>query len=141
MTADDAKSNAARMPWSVKGIEPEIRQLAKIAARRRGMTIGGWLTEIIRAAAVDSPDATGSAGTTVDAESVEAVQTAMSELMSRVETLETRMDQTLTPLARAVVKIAERLDQLEYGTGELDTPDREQRFGWLYRTFGQDERP
>jgi localization factor PodJL len=35
------------IPWSVKGIEPEAREAAKIAARRAGMTLGAWLTQTI----------------------------------------------------------------------------------------------
>jgi localization factor PodJL len=38
-------------PWSVKGVEPEAREAAKIAARRAGMTVGQWLNHTIRAAA------------------------------------------------------------------------------------------
>ena len=34
-------------PWSVKGIEPEVRETAKSAARRAGKTLGEWLNQII----------------------------------------------------------------------------------------------
>ncbi len=35
------------IPWSVKGIEPEVREAAKHAARRSGMTLGEWLNSVI----------------------------------------------------------------------------------------------
>ena len=35
------------IPWSVKGIEPDAREAAKDAARRRGMTLGAWLNTVI----------------------------------------------------------------------------------------------
>ncbi len=35
------------IPWSVKGIEPEVREAAKHAARRAGMTLGEWLNTVI----------------------------------------------------------------------------------------------
>ena len=35
------------IPWSVKGIEPEVREAAKHAARRAGMTLGEWLNSVI----------------------------------------------------------------------------------------------
>ena len=35
------------IPWSVKGIEPEAREAAKLAARRSGMTLGEWLNSVI----------------------------------------------------------------------------------------------
>ena len=38
---------AAAAPWSVKGIEPKAREIAKDLARRSGMTLGEWLNTII----------------------------------------------------------------------------------------------
>ena len=35
------------IPWSVKGVEPEVRAAAKTAARRAGMTLGEWLNSVI----------------------------------------------------------------------------------------------
>jgi localization factor PodJL len=35
------------VPWSVKGIEDEARQAAKLAARKAGMTLGEWLNTMI----------------------------------------------------------------------------------------------
>lgn len=40
-------------PWSVKGVEPEAREAAKLAARRAGMTLGTWLNRVIRTAAAE----------------------------------------------------------------------------------------
>ncbi len=42
------------IPWSVKGIEPEVREVAKHAARRSGMTLGEWLNSVILDQAEDS---------------------------------------------------------------------------------------
>ena len=42
-----AKS-AANMPWSIKGVSQDARALAKKAASERGITIGEWLSEVIR---------------------------------------------------------------------------------------------
>ena len=42
-----------KSPWSVKGVEPEAREAAKIAARRAGLTVGEWLSHTIRTAATD----------------------------------------------------------------------------------------
>ena len=44
------------VPWSVKGIEPDVREAAKIAARRSGMTLGEWLNSKILESADDMPD-------------------------------------------------------------------------------------
>ena len=34
-------------PWSVKGIDPKAREIAKDLARRSGMTLGEWLNQVI----------------------------------------------------------------------------------------------
>ena len=34
-------------PWSVKGIDPKAREVAKDLARRSGMTLGEWLNRMI----------------------------------------------------------------------------------------------
>jgi localization factor PodJL len=37
----------AGAPWSVKGIDPKAREIAKDLARRSGMTLGEWLNQMI----------------------------------------------------------------------------------------------
>ncbi|MDB5499448.1 MAG: podJ, partial [Phenylobacterium sp.] len=37
----------AAAPWSVKGIDPKAREVAKELARRSGMTLGEWLNRVI----------------------------------------------------------------------------------------------
>ena len=38
---------SAAAPWSVKGIDPKTREVAKDLARRSGMTLGEWLSYMI----------------------------------------------------------------------------------------------
>ena len=38
---------SAAGPWSVKGIDPKAREIAKDLARRSGMTLGEWLNQMI----------------------------------------------------------------------------------------------
>ncbi|WP_230974720.1 hypothetical protein [Brevundimonas vitis] len=38
---------SAAAPWSVKGIDPKAREIAKDLARRSGMTLGDWLNSMI----------------------------------------------------------------------------------------------
>lgn len=44
----------AAAPWSVKGIDPKTREIAKDLARRSGMTLGEWLTHVIADDSVDA---------------------------------------------------------------------------------------
>ncbi|WP_397419015.1 hypothetical protein [Phenylobacterium sp.] len=38
---------SAGTPWSVKGIDPKAREVAKNHARRSGLTLGAWLNQVI----------------------------------------------------------------------------------------------
>src|SRR5215813_12692547 len=37
----------AELPWNVAGIPPEVREAARAAARREGLSVGEWLTRHI----------------------------------------------------------------------------------------------
>lgn len=41
-------STKSNVPWSVKGIDPEARVVAKEAAKKAGMTLGEWMTSMIQ---------------------------------------------------------------------------------------------
>lgn len=43
-------------PWSVKGIDPKAREIAKDLARRAGMTLGEWLNQMITDGGADGLD-------------------------------------------------------------------------------------
>jgi localization factor PodJL len=43
--------------WSIKGIDPQAREAAKVAARRSGQTLGQWLNSTIFDIASDTPEA------------------------------------------------------------------------------------
>lgn len=49
---------AQQSPWSVKGVRPECRVAAKVAARSAGLTIGEWLNRAIMDAAKQSVQGT-----------------------------------------------------------------------------------
>ena len=41
-------------PWTIKSVASEVRDLAIIAARKEGLTVGQWLERVIRAATAES---------------------------------------------------------------------------------------
>ncbi|MBM3519242.1 MAG: hypothetical protein FJX63_00475 [Alphaproteobacteria bacterium] len=88
------------IPWSVKGIEPEVREAAKEAARRSGMTLGDWLNSVI----LDQSDASEAQGGSDDEprEGEERVQEHAARGSARPETVTTleAIAQQLTELAR-----------------------------------------
>ena len=42
-------------PWQVRGIDPELRDAAVLAANRSGMTLGQWLNSVIAETAAEAP--------------------------------------------------------------------------------------
>jgi len=42
------------VPWHVKGVRPEVREAARVAARRSGLSVGAWLNSLIIGAAAGS---------------------------------------------------------------------------------------
>jgi len=45
--AENAGARMKHMPWHVKGIDPEAREVARDAARRSGLSVGRWLNSLI----------------------------------------------------------------------------------------------
>ena len=71
------------LPWSVKGIEPDVREAAKLAARRSGMTLGEWLNSTIleQADGADvQPVAAPRARATVSAPSIERTTSRLEDI-------------------------------------------------------------
>ena len=44
------------VPWNVKGVRPEVRDSARQAARRSGMSVGEWLNHVIAERATTAPE-------------------------------------------------------------------------------------
>jgi localization factor PodJL len=120
-------------PWSVTGIDPETREAAKLAARRAGLSVGTWLTQVIRAAAVQqlkgaggpaaAPDpaadnprpgtvpASGSAP--VPAPTMQALLENIQKLAARIDQAETRAGEALAPLADRIKDLSSSLDDVK----------------------------
>ena len=64
----------AYAPWTVKGVDPEAREAAKLAARRSGLPLGVWLSQTIRGAA--TAQFKGQAGPVYEARSPPSFGTA-----------------------------------------------------------------
>ncbi|MDA1097910.1 MAG: hypothetical protein O2967_02905 [Proteobacteria bacterium] len=73
---------ARQPPWSVKGVRPECREAAKVAARRSNLTIGEWLNVAIMNAAKRSVQ-----GESKESASHQLPALPLSELTQAIETL------------------------------------------------------
>jgi len=127
----------AGAPWSVKGIEPKTREIAKDLARRSGMTLGEWLNRMI--AEGESP---ASFGSTLDdgfqspeepvvlampragaaaryevpghpADEVGRVTQALERLTARIEAAEQRSTLAITGIDQSVRGALSRLEGAE----------------------------
>lgn len=124
------------VPWSVKGIEPEAREAAKIAARREGKTLGQWLNEKIIHASDDEDaefaadmSARPPASPSVNTMPQQALQIdfspvtdALRDLVHRLERSERRSENALTGLDETLADMATRLERTERIAREPGVP-------------------
>ncbi|MBP7705433.1 MAG: SEL1-like repeat protein [Caulobacter sp.] len=128
----------AAAPWSVKGIDPKAREIAKDLARRSGMTLGEWLNRmIVEGEAPSTPDyapehaldtpshdpkviATprAAAGERYEvpghpADEVGRVAEAMERLTDRIEAAEQRSTLAITGIDQSVRGALARLEAAE----------------------------
>ena len=102
------KSN---VPWSVKGIERDARETAKLAAKRQGMTLGEWLNHVIRNASVSAENGG------VDGVQAADLITAIEHLNQRVADTDDSNANTIKDISRSLGSVVERVQRLERGTG------------------------
>lgn len=128
---------ASDIPWSVKGVEPEAQEAAKMAARRQGVPVGQWLTHTILAAAAlelkhqgrrGANAAKANGGGEEDPNAPDLVsrsQEATLDKMAAGEKLNGRSGPpALTPEAilESIQKLAARVEEAETRTSEAIAP-------------------
>lgn len=119
-------------PWSVKGIDPKAREVAKDLARRSGMTLGEWLNRMIleEEAPEEPQNPSGKRAAGGVAEAVARVEGAvkearaennrLAERLSRVEAQASgpRSAEALRALEAALNRVAGHLSEGESRTRE-----------------------
>ena len=124
-------------PWSVKGIDPKARELAKDMARRSGLTLGEWLNQMITDGLPAEPPPAGSeaelravllaeaaAGDeiaqAVDEEAaaasqaeVERVTQLLETVSDRIEAAEHRSTLAISGIDQSVLGVLSRLEALD----------------------------
>ena len=119
----------ASAPWSVKGIDPKAREIAKDLARRSGMTLGEWLNQMImddgapEEASPSRPAALSSPGAAVSHERFEAPEhpgddvlrasQALDRLSARIEAAEQRATLAISGIDQSVSGVLNRLETTE----------------------------
>ncbi|WGM32315.1 hypothetical protein [Brevundimonas sp. NIBR11] len=102
-------SAAAAAPWSVKGIDPKAREVAKDLARRSGMTLGEWLNTMI----MDDEDDGVSPLPRRPHASETFERRGRSRRLDDAYDMGSRDDETLMRVAASVEAIAARLEAAE----------------------------
>ena len=136
------------VPWSVKGIDPEARAVAKEAARKANMTLGEWMNQMIREMGEeqDAPGAPQDAPAPVSGvttEQLRAVVDSLNRLNDRLKTTEdelkvteARQRQVAGDLGQGLETVFERMKRLERERAE-GTPEKiEERVEALERGEG-----
>ena len=79
-------------PWSVKGIDPKAREIAKDLARRSGMTLGEWLNHMI----IEGDDEPGAESSPFDRSWLDAPRTrSQAASFSATDSLRARLNREL----------------------------------------------
>ncbi|TNE38173.1 MAG: hypothetical protein EP347_06510 [Alphaproteobacteria bacterium] len=100
-------------PWSVKGIEPEVRETAKSAARKAGKTLGEWLNQVIMESG--QPGAEEAAELLKDPSLWENYDgrapwsEALEDMAAKLDASEKHHQSLLKNIDRAIAMLAERM--------------------------------
>ncbi|MFN3838495.1 MAG: hypothetical protein ACK4MI_12355 [Brevundimonas sp.] len=119
---------SAAAPWSVKGIDPKAREVAKDLARRSGMTLGEWLNSMImededegyatlprRGTAADSYERRSRSRRLDDAydfpeDAGHRISASIDVIAARLEAAERRSTAAIQGVDQAVAGLMRRLD-------------------------------
>ncbi|MFN3523590.1 MAG: peptidoglycan-binding protein [Phenylobacterium sp.] len=128
-------------PWSVKGIDPKAREVAKDLARRSGMTLGEWLNQVIlqddgpeevtsesffsdRPARAPQPPPARYEAPEHPADYVERMAGLLERLTTRIESAEARTGQAVSGVEQSVRSALARIEAAEKAqasvTGKLE---------------------
>ena len=122
-------------PWSVKGIDPKAREIAKDLARRSGLTLGEWLNQMIIEGGEPEAEAPpgapeprrplddlyreaqvrrmGAETRAHDETEAQRLTRALETLATRVEAAEQRSVLAISGMDQSVMGVLSRLDEIE----------------------------
>ncbi|MBI1407273.1 MAG: Localization factor PodJS [Caulobacter sp.] len=101
----------AGAPWSVKGIDPKAREIAKDLARRSGMTLGEWLNHMIVEGEAPEDDALATEGQRGPADPT-ILETPRPDAPPRYEAVQHPADE-VGKVADAIERLTARIEAAE----------------------------
>ena len=108
----------ANFPWSIKGVSTEARDFAKTAASKNGLTMGDWLTKIIRDEMDESKRNSGveskqGAGSDGDKISPTVPHLNNDSVIKKLGETEERVLEAIKPLSKILMQLSLMLEALE----------------------------
>ena len=104
---------SAAAPWSVKGIDPKAREIAKDLARRSGLTLGDFLNRMILEVSPEEPPQPPLTETPSPAGELVRVREALEGLSTRVTSAEHRSTLAISGIDQTVLGLLSRLENAE----------------------------
>lgn len=104
--------------WGIRGVSPETQNAARLAARRAGLTLGEWVDQALRAAAMNELK-----GPAVPAPTQEDTLRA---ILAQLE----KRDAEAAAASAAVAQLSAKVDQ-------LSQQQAQEKRGFLARLFGR----
>ena len=95
MTDTKPRTEQRGPPWAIRGVSPEARSAAAVAAKKAGLTLGMWVDRVVRDAAVEAIKA-GPEGQQVgptQQDTVAQLSEAMQQMAKNQAELLARFDQ------------------------------------------------
>ena len=129
-------SDKANMPWSVKGVSKEAREVVKKGAAADGVTIGEWLSRVIRETdevpprsmlheEADSASTRTGNGGEIASSPAGSAENLRDNVVELIRDAEDRIIGVVEPVHEIVKQLARRVETLERGEPEV-TPVRQQ---------------
>jgi localization factor PodJL len=108
---------SAAAPWSVKGIDPKAREIAKDLARRSGLTLGDWLNRMIMEDSAEAAEFRNELGAKdggpIAPEEFGRLREALERLSERIESAEHRSTLAVSGIDQTVAGLLARLEGAE----------------------------
>jgi localization factor PodJL len=97
------------VPWNIRGIDDDIREAARAAARRSGVSVSEWLNDLIAKQAAAGEINPGSSGEDDSGEDAGEIAEAVRRLTRRIRGMDDKSRSALSGLQDRLDEIEERL--------------------------------
>ncbi len=114
-------------PWSVKGIDPRARSVAREKAQRRGITLGQYLNTLLLDDGEDDGvepmfEQPAPVETVDEPDELQSITDELNELSKRLEATQERSAKAITGVDRSILDLQGRVE--ESGRASLDAVER-----------------